>query len=121
MAVSDITLENLDAKIDALGTRLDTKIDALGARLDTRIDALAAQTEAGFATAFEQTQGGFEAHRGFMELTVAHHVGALRTDMNQRFDKVDARFDKIEAKFDHLATLITGRPRPSRRRPRRRR
>lgn len=117
MAVSDITLENLDAKIDALGARLDTKIDAL-----------AAQTEAGFAKAFEQTQGGFDAHRGFMELTVAHHVGALRTDMNQRFDKVDARFDKIdakfdkiEAKFDHVATLITGRPRPSRRRPRRRR
>lgn len=42
MAVSDITLENLNAKIDALGARFDGKIDD------------------GFKKAFEQTQGGFE-------------------------------------------------------------
>jgi hypothetical protein len=110
MEVGEITVETLEAKIDALGTRLDKKIDAL-----------AEETKAGFAKAFEQTQGGFDAHRGFMELTVALHVGALRTDMNQRFDKVDARFDRLEAKFDHLATFIKGRPRRSRRRRRRRR
>ncbi|MEI6246293.1 MAG: hypothetical protein WCQ64_14765 [Acidobacteriota bacterium] len=101
-----------DARVDHIEetlTQLSDKVDGLSLRMVTKQDL-----ETSMAKAFEQTQGGFEDHRGFMELTVAHHVGALRTDMNQRFDKVDARFDRLE-------TLIKGRPRPSRRRPRRRR
>ncbi len=108
------TLAQLTAKIDTLSTGMAT-------RDDFKAFATHEDLKAGFAKAFEQTQAGFDAHRGFMELTVAHHVGALRTDMNQRFDKVEARFDRLETRFDGLETLIKGRPRPSRRRPRRRR
>ena len=58
MAVSDITLENLDAKVDALSNRLDAKIDTL-----------AADTKAGFVKAFEQTQGGFDDFRTYERRT----------------------------------------------------
>ncbi len=102
MAVSDITLENLDAKIDALGTRLDKTIDD------------------GFANAFEQTQGGFEEFGRFAMFLDER----LRKEMSQRFNQVDRRFDgmeerfdRLEKRFDRLETLIKGRPVP--RKPRR--
>lgn len=105
--------------LQAFATRDD--LQAFATRDDLQAFATHEDLKAGFDKAFEQTQGGFEAHRRFMELTVTHHVGALRTEMNERFDKVDVRFDTIESRFDRLETLVTGRPRPSRHRPRRRR
>lgn len=105
MAVSDIPLENFDAKIDALGARLDTKIDAL-----------AEKTEAGFANAFEQTQGGFEEFGRFAMFLDER----LRKEMNERFTRVDRRFDGMDERFDRLEQLIKGRPISPRRGPRRR-
>lgn len=97
MAVSDITLENLDTKIDALGTRLDKKIDD------------------GFTKAFQQTQGGFEEFGRFAVFLDER----LRKEMNERFARVDRRFDGMGERFDRLEKLIKGRP-ASTGRPRRR-
>lgn len=82
--MNDITLENLDAKIDALGARFDKKIDD------------------GFAKAFEQTQGGFDEHRTFTEFVVERSATMLRTDMDTRFKEVDRRFNQIDRRFDGM-------------------
>ena len=96
--MNDITLENLDAKIDALGARLDKKLDD------------------GFAKAFEQTQGGFDEHRKFTEFVVERSATILREEMNtrfkevdRRFNQVDRRFDGMDDRFDRLEKLIKGR------------
>ncbi len=86
MAVSDITLENLDAKIDALGNRLDAKVDAL-----------AAETKAGFDKAFRQTQGGFDDFRTYAEFLDER----VRKDMNEGFNRIERRFDRLEERLFH--------------------
>ena len=118
MVVSEITLENLDAKIDALGARLDKKIDD------------------GFTKAFEQTQGGFEEFGRFamfldqrlredMKTRFDHvdkrldHVDKRFEQVDKRFNQLDRRFDGMDERFDRLENLIKGRP-ASTRRPRRR-
>lgn len=84
MAVTDITLENLDAKIDALGHRLDAKVDALSA-----------DTKAGFAKTFEQTQGGFEDFRAYAEFLDER----VRKDMSEGFNRIERRFDRLEERL----------------------
>lgn len=32
----------------------------------------------------------------------------LRSDMNSRFDKVDARFEKVDARFERLESKVDG-------------
>lgn len=101
MALSDITLENLDAKIEALRSDM----------------------EAGFARAFEQTQGGFEEFGRFamfLDERLRKEMKERFTRVDRRFDGMDERFDRLEKRFDDLATLIKGRPVSPRRGPRRR-
>lgn len=112
MAVSDITLENLNAKIDALGARFDGKIDD------------------GFKKAFEQTQGGFEEFGRFAMFldqrlreemkTHFEQVDKRFAQVDKRFNQTDRRFDGMDERFDRLEKLIKGRPVSPRRGPRRR-
>jgi len=102
MAVSDITLESLDA----------------------RIEALAVKTEAGFAKDFEQTQGGFEEFGRFamfLDQRLREDMKARFEQVDKRFNQIDRRFDSMDERFDRLEKLIKGRPVAPGQRPRARR
>lgn len=105
--MSDITLESLGAKVDAL----DTSVDALGTRLDNKIDG-------GFAKAFEQTQGGFEEYgrfATFLDVRLRKEMTQRFNQVDRRFDGMEGRFDRLEKRFDGLEKLIKGRPVSSKR------
>ena len=76
-------LDNLDSKVDNLGSRLDSKIDNLGSRLDSKIDALGSRLDSKIDALQESMDDGF----------------AL---VKQGFDDSEVRFDRLEENQEHM-------------------